>query len=256
MSSAVGQSPWLQPKGNTYLQTGYYLIPEYNTLFARSGTPYELDTKITNQTFQFYGEYGLSNNNAVVLTLPFKSLSSTNNNATLMGLGNIEAGIKQKIIHSNMPVTAHVNISMPTGTYDKSSGLRSGYKAWDIAPMISTGKGWNNIYLQGFAGAHLRTNSYSTLTQAGIETGYKPVTGVWGIVYINWLHSLRDGDRNEIHTSPYTGLYVNDQEYLAWGMKWMAKLTDGYGIIAGFSGSFSGHRVAHSPLLHIGIYKD
>lgn len=248
------QSPWPQQADQSYLQAGYYMIPQYNSLFQRSGEARELDFSITNRTIQFFGEYGIGPSGSVVVKAPFKILTRTQQETKLQSFGNIVAGLKQQLYKSPMPVTAHLNVSMPTGRYETSSGLRSGYEGWDINPLISTGKGWKRYYLQGYTGAHFRTNGYSTLLNAGFEGGYQPFSDFWSIFYMEWLHALRDGSREE--PGPFTGLYVNNQEYLSWGIKLMKKISGKYGIIGGVSGSFSGHHVAHSPLLHIGIYRD
>lgn len=254
-SLSYSQSPWLQPHGKLYAQTGYYIIPRYNSLFLRSGESRELDTYITNNTIQCFGEYGLNKHNALVLKLPFKIMASSEYNAQLSGFGNISAGFKQSLIKKDMLLTAHLNIQLPTAANNTRNGLRTGYDAWSFNPMVSTGKGYGNAYFQAYIGTCIRTNHYSTLLQAGGETGYKPLHWLWSIVYIDWLYSTRDGTRTPSRDQPFTALYVNDEEYFAWGMKFIAEFSEHFGIITGFAGSFSGHLVAHSPLIHIGVFK-
>ncbi len=252
---SYSQSPWLQSPGEIYAQTGYYLIPSYNSLFLRSGESRQLDTYITNNTIQIFGEYGLNKHEALVLKIPFKIMATSQYNAQLSGFGNIIAGFKQSLIKKDMLLTAHLNIGFPTAANNSQNGLRTGYDAWSFNPMISTGRGYNKFYFQAYGGMQIRTNHYSTLLQAGGETGYKPLHWLWSIVYLDWLYSLRDGTKTPSQNQPFTALYVNDEEYFAWGMKFIAEFSEHFGIITGFAGSFSGHLVAHSPLIHIGMFK-
>jgi len=245
----------LQPPGKVYAQTGYYLIPSYNSLFLKSGKSKELNTHITNNTIQFFGEYGLNKHEALVLKIPFKIMSTSEYNAQLSGFGNITAGFKQSLIKKNMLLTAHLNVDFPTAANNPQNGLRTGYDAWSFNTMISTGKGYNKFYFHAYSGMQIRTNQYSTLLQAGGETGYKSLHCLWSIVYIDWLYSMRDGTKTPSRDQPFTALYVNDEEYFAWGMKFIVEFSEHFGIITGFAGSFSGHRVAHSPLIHIGVFK-
>ena len=63
--TAFSQSPWTKEKGEFYTQLSFTTIPNYNTLF---GNPdYTLNGEISDNTIQFYGEYGLSNTTTLIL---------------------------------------------------------------------------------------------------------------------------------------------------------------------------------------------
>jgi hypothetical protein len=197
----------------------------------------------------------LNKQEALVLKIPFKILYSSKANARMSDFGNISAGFKQSLIKKKMLLTAHFNVSLPAAANNSQNGLRTGYNAWSFNPLISTGRGYDKFYFQAYGGGHIRTNQYSTLLQTGGEAGYKAIQWLWAIVYVDWLYSLRDGAKTTSQNQPFTGLYVNDEEYFAWGMKFIAEFSKHFGIITGFAGSFSGHLVAHSPLIHIGVFK-
>lgn len=56
--STIAQSPWTQKNGEFYTQFGFSTIPNYTGIF---GDPdYNTERNITDNTFQLYGEYGLS----------------------------------------------------------------------------------------------------------------------------------------------------------------------------------------------------
>ena len=49
-------------------------------------------------------------------------------------------------------------------------------------------------------------------------------------------------------------MYVNDQEYTAYGIKIIGEISPEFGIIAGFGGAFSGNNVAKQAAINIGLY--
>ena len=96
--SAFSQSPWTQEKGKFYTQLSFTTIPNYDSLF---GDPdYNTSGEITDNTIQFYGEYGFSDKTSLIVNLPLKLISINNNVNPLSedfnntALGNIEIGIK------------------------------------------------------------------------------------------------------------------------------------------------------------------
>ena len=51
-----------------------------------------------------------------------------------------------------------------------------------------------------------------------------------------------------------TGLYVNNQEYGAFGLKAIGEFSNNSGITAGYGGAFSGNNVAKQAALTFGVY--
>jgi hypothetical protein len=262
--NAFGQSPWTKKKGAFYTQLSFSTIANYNTLY---GTPDKvLDGKITDNTLQFYAEYGITNKTTLIVNVPLKLVShkdislfcinapcgTIENNKT--ALGNIEIGIKHNFYNKNWLFSGQLNVEANSGTYDSNSGIRTGYDTWTITPLLTFGKGFNNWYVQGFTGVNIRTNNYSSNFKIGGEVGYKPIQKLWVIANLDVTQSFNNGDLVLPTSNLSTGLYLNDQEYVSFGLKAIGEITKNFGLTAGVGGAFSGNNVAKKGAFNIGIY--
>ncbi|MCJ7468105.1 MAG: hypothetical protein MUO53_15610 [Maribacter sp.] len=52
-----------------------------------------------------------------------------------------------------------------------------------------------------------------------------------------------------------TSLYVNDQEYVAFGMKAISEITPNFGLLFGYAGALSGNNVPKREVLRFGIFQ-
>ena len=131
------------------------------------------------------------------------------------------------------------------------TGLRSGYDAWSFTPLIITGRGFDNWYIQAFTGADIRTNQYSSNFKLGGELGYKAIDWLWIAGFLDGVLSFKNGDKPIDFT---TALYVNNQSYAAFGLKLIGEFTNDFGVNIGFGGAFDGRNVAKAPALSFGLY--
>jgi len=263
-TTIYSQSPWTKNKGEIYTQLSFSTIPSYYEIF---GDPdYFLNRDITDNTFQLYGEYGISEKTTLILNIPFKNITTSdvlnptplnpnfiegsNSNA----FGNIEAGIKYNFINKKWLVTGQFNFEFNTSSYDEVSGIRTGYDAYTFTPLVNFGRSFNKSYLQGFTGFNLRTNNYSSNFKIGAEGGTKLINRIWLIAFLDFVISLNNGDIEVPTQNILTALYVNDQEYTAFGLKLIGEITSDFGLIAGFGGAFSGNNVAKQAALNFGVY--
>ena len=70
--SGYSQSPWTQEKGKFYTQLSFTSIAGYSSLF---GDPdYNTERELSDRTLQLFGEYGLSDKTALLLSVPFKMI--------------------------------------------------------------------------------------------------------------------------------------------------------------------------------------
>lgn len=74
------------------------------------------------------------------------------------------------------------------------------------------------------------------------------------ITFLDFVISLNNGDFHTPIQNTLTALYVNDQEYTAFGLKAIIEISSQFGLIAGFGGAFSGNNVAKEAALNIGLY--
>ena len=262
--STFSQSPWTQKKGKAYTQLSFTSIANYNTLF---GDPdYNTEREITDRTLQFFGEYGLTDKTSLLVNIPFKMIETGDltspsitavpltSSATENTLGNIEIGLKHNFYNKKWVLSGQFSIEANTSSYDDSSGIRTGYDAWSFSPLFLAGRGFGKTYIQGFVGANIRTNDYSSNFRIGGEVGRKLGKRIWLIGFVDVSKSLENGNILLPAENRLTGLYVNDQEFGAFGLKAIGEFSNNFGLTAGYGGAFFGNNVAKQAALTFGLY--
>jgi hypothetical protein len=263
--AAYSQSPWTQKKGKMYTQLSFTTIPNYNTLF---GNPdYSNFGTYSDNTVQFFGEYGLSEKTSFILNLPLKLISINDFNDPAIdcvgncsqdynntALGNIEIGLKHNFYKKDWVLSGQISMEANTSSFDALSGIRTGYDAWSFSPLLLAGRSFGKTYLQTFMGATIRTNDYSSNFKIGGELGRKITNNIWLIGFLDISKSLENGNIRLPQQNILTGLYVNDQEYGSFGLKAIAEFTNTFGVTAGFGSAFFGNNVAKQAALTFGIY--
>lgn len=266
------QSPWLAAEKGYFIQLSYTTIPEYNSLFNGNNELFQTSRYIQDKTIQLYGEYGINDKFALVASIPLKLLSSGDLNpnseftpdvipsaSSVNLLGNVQLSLKYKLMDKKWVAAAQVRIELPASvSKGVESGLIPGYDAFSFTPILSIGRGWNKFYTYYWLSTIFRTNNYSDYLNTGIEGGWKPFKGFWLIAYSELLHSFKNGSKSLPPPEKQFGLYSNNLEYFAFGLKLLyeidLKSNKKLGFIAHVSGSFSGYLVAHAPLFSLGVY--
>ena len=263
--SAFSQGPWTQKKGKLYTRLSFTTIPNYNTLF---GDPdYSISGEISDNTFQFYSEYGLSNKTTLLVNIPYKFITNKGLvNPCLIApcpeysnkkeaLGNIEIGIKHNFYKKDWLISGQFSMETNTGSFDDSSGIRTGYNAVTFTPIFLVGKSLGKSYLQTFIGARIRTNKHSSNFKIGGEYGGKISKNIWIIGFLDIEKSFKNGTVVLPNSNLATGLYVNNQEYGVIGVKAIGEFSNNFGITASLPAAFFGNNVAKQVALSFGIYR-
>ena len=153
-----GQSPWVQSKNGLYSQISISFIPEYDEIYSKNNTTYFSNRKLQDMTLQGYVEYGLLPNSTLLFIMPLKILKSgietkkSNSilpvqSGTLVAPGNFSIGWRQKFLEQFLIFSGQILVELPTASYEDNTGLRTGYDAWGVHPLISAGKGFARYYL-------------------------------------------------------------------------------------------------------------
>ena len=264
--SAFSQGPWTQEKGKLYTQFSFSTIPSYDELF---GNPdYKTNGNITDNTFQFYGEYGISDKTTLIVNLPLKNISISNYSNPAIDcsgncsegfnkttLGNIEIGLKHNFYKKDWLLSGQFSVEANTSSIDVNSGIRTGYDAFTFTPLFITGKSFNKAYLQTFIGSKIRTNNYSSNFKIGGEYGRKVSKNIWLVGFLDIEKSFKNGTVVLPNSNLVTALYVNDQEYGVVGVKAIGEFSDNFGMTASLPAAFFGNNVAKQLALSVGIYK-
>lgn len=262
LSSTIlfAQSPWTQEKGKFYTQLSFSTISNYDEVF---GDPeYNTDREVTDNTLQLYGEYGLTAKTTLLLNLPIKFIKTgdvVNGTAFISedsksSFGNIAFGVKHQFYKKKWIVSGQLNVEANTGTFETLSGIRTGQDAWTFTPTINIGRSFDKFYVQAFTGIDLKTNDYSNNFKIGGEIGTRVHSKIWLVGFLDIVNSFNDGNINLPLSNFGTALYVNNQEYTAFGLKAIGEFNKSFGGVLSFGGAFSGNNVAKQAALTIGLY--
>ncbi|MCI2229443.1 hypothetical protein MC378_09720 [Polaribacter sp. MSW13] len=249
--STFSQGPWTQKKGKFHSQLSFTTIPNYDELFGKPD--YHINGKISDNTIQLYNEYGLTNNITLLVNIPFKLISFEQKKEA--SLGNIEIGLKHNFYKKNWLLSGQFSIETNTGSFNKNSGIRTGYNAITFTPKFLAGKSFDKAYLQTFIGTKIRANNYSSNFKIGGEYGSKIFKNIWLIGFLDIEKSFKNGTVNLPASNLATGLYVDDQEYGVIGIKTIGEISNNFGITASLPAAFFGNNVAKQVALSVGIYK-
>ena len=260
--NSQAQGAWTQKKAEAYTQLSFSSIANYSSIY---GNPdYSTEREITDNTFQLYGEYGLNDKTTLILNIPLKLIETGNvvgNTTTPLTiassntrLGNIEMGIKRLLYNNKWVLSGQLNLETNSGSFESASGIRTGIDAWSLTPTINAGRSFKWFYAQAFTGIAFRTNNYSSSFKIGGEIGIRPVNRILVIGLIDVVKSFENGDILLPDTNQLTGLYVNDQEYAAYSLKFVGEITTKLGVNIGIGGAFSGNNVAKRQALTFGAY--
>ncbi len=186
--------------------------------------------------------------------VPEATLGPTIPSASLSDLGNFRIGARYKAIDKKVVFSVQLDLELPTGTQDEVTGLSTGYDAVTVAPTVSVGRGWRRAYVFGYLGLGYRTNDFSSIGVAGAEAGIRFFGRLWLVGMLSIVESFRNGDVVLPQSNLETGLFVNDQEYFAYGLKGLVEITDRVGIQLTYYTASSGNNVPRSPLFGTGVY--
>ncbi len=261
--SSIGQSAWNLEENSWYTQLNYTRIGPYSELFVDGDETAITPREIEDNTFQLYAEYGLNSKTTLSVSLPIKLIKTGSQTTaatpvidenSVTSFGNIGFGVKRSLINRNFVLSTGVVVEANTGVYDDPSGIRTGYDAWTITPGVYFGKSYNNLFLQGNIGVGFRTNNYSHYFRGGAEVGYKFLNRIWAIFYLDYKKSFYNGTIQLPQNNISTALYVDNKEYVGYGLKAIFELTNQLGITAGFGGAFSANAEARKAALNVGLF--
>lgn len=264
--SVYAQSPWTQPDNGFYGQLSLNMVSGYDELYVTGGNKIATERKIDDLTLQGWLEWGLSESSTILLSLPLIVLNAGDLNiadqidpltqsGSLKAPGNIRLGWKKLISTGSYVSAGQLWLETPSGKYDDKTGLRSGYDAWALIPSFNFGTSGSAWYSYGSFAYGLRSNNYSHFLQFNAEVGYHIMPVLSLAFYIDWLNSLKNGSRQDPVNNLLTGLYVNNQEYFAFGIKVYGKIiSNRLGISLGLAGAFSGNFVPRVPAFNLALY--
>ena len=268
--SAIAGGPWTPVKGaGTFIPSVSPNI--YSTISGRNQR-IDLNRRVSDVSFQFYTEYGITDNFALVANVPFKYVRTSKKilqsdffpdtlvNGGLFSLGNIEFELKYKVVDvDGFTMAVGFQTMLPVNSTNAAAGLRTGYNTWGFMPRLHIGTGFSDrFYGQYMGGFNWRNNNYSDEWYASVEFGGKSKDHkFFYAILVQAKQSLNNGSRNDANifltNSLHTGLYMNDEEYWAWSFKFANQLSDKLLINYSIGGGIVTRYIARTPAFTVGV---
>ena len=262
-----GGGPWTPGKKHGFVQLqATFPSGPYNQLFISDGSILELNRGVTDISIQAFLEYGISEKFSLVTALPYKFVGTNNNinlnadfpllpGGDLSGLGNYEMALKYKFLDKTFISAVSLKAGFNTSLQDLEKGLATGYDASGYGLWWHIGRSFGSKFYSFFeSGYTFLTNDFSDDFRFMLEAGYQPINNLWLAVVFDKKQSMENGKYDDVNLKQ-TGLYTNNQEFFAFGLKSSYELKNKIGFSASTFGAFSGNYVAHSATFNIGIFK-
>lgn len=258
---------WTLEKGEVRVEIGYTYLKS-DLLFDQNNPFIQLRRPVLDQTVQAFGEYGLWDDLTLIGRLPFKLVSTsgepmasmdftdTLDAGALNAFGNLAFGGRYRLLNTKQGRVLSVQaiVEANTSDYNLFTGLQTGFDAWTVEPVLAYGLPFGRSYLGGHAGMAIRSNGYSEEGLFVLEAGYKLTkSGLWiaGVADVRW--NFKNGER-PIGNLAHTGLYINNQSSISYGIKAWTPLAGGLGLTAGAYGAVYANALAGAPTFNVGIY--
>ncbi len=270
--SVEAQSPWLHKKKDGYIQVqGILPVYQYSSTLNGFflGDEQAVNRKTFNSDYSIYLEYGISDNLNLISVLPFKYVSTgaltsaeselpfdnVLEKSSLSGMGNYRFALKYGLGGKKANFAISVDTRWNTISQELEKGLSTGIDANAFGLVLHVGRSNSKHY--GFAaiGFYKYTNNYSDVIEINVEHGWK-LKERWNVALsLDGRFSLSNGSYfNE--NLDQTGLYPNDQEWLAISAKAAYELKNNLGINAAFPLiPIYFNRVGFNGTFAMGLYK-
>lgn len=229
----VAQSPWVKSKAKGYSHVSFGIIPGYNQIFEGNRNQItDLDRTITEYSLQSYSEVGLGKSWEIELNLPLRYITQSNDliNDNILGLGNIEVGLKKGLINKKYALATTAQIGLPTGNTNSSIGFRTGYETTYGTLLMSLGRGFNKSYFYAYGGFALFGNNYSNDFRFGGEYGWHIKKRFWAILGFASRNTLKKTVVENDNNYDRTHLYVSNQAFQSLFMKAIFEVSAKSGI--------------------------
>ncbi len=263
--SLAAQSPWPRSKAGFFVQGAWNFIPTYTTLFGPDGKDIVLERAVSEHNFQLYGEYGLSKKTTLIASLPFvvnkrgdsnpdsPYMFAVEDSGRIAGLGNTTLALRHQFLKGKLALAGTLRVGFPAITGYKPPGLRTGYNALTVLPMLSAGMGFGQLYGFVYGGYGYQSNDYSHFLNFGGEIGLS-LGKVWLIGFSETVLPLENGTRQLPALDELTGLYVNDQGWVSVGVKALWEINRFMGLHLSGAGAAWAQNVPKSPGISLGVY--
>ena len=269
---------WPLAKKQLYFQWGFYTIPPVDRLHF---SPYKtrlLHRHVLDVTVQAYAAYGISNKWTVSVNVPFKFVATSQSIRPSVGLSsgqiaaaadtasagfladfsNVALSVQYLLWRNNRWVfSGHYSTAFPTAiqTYNQATKLRTAYPCFSFYPHLSAGYSYQKLYTSCTSGIQFRSHNYAHQWIFDYEIGWKIGKKFCLAFQIATVYCWPGKpDIPQSTESIQTGLYINNQNYVALNIKSMIEIKANWGIQISIGGGLWANNVQQGPSLGLGFY--
>lgn len=256
--------PWTPKKNHAdFILTVSPVI--YKSMSSIDGSGISLTRRVIDINSQLYIEYGITNSLAVIGNLNFKSVRTSSKtfptsdfltvlpSDRVFGLGNSGIGLKYNFVDKKVLFSLSYTTEFPYVGDNVAAGIRTGYDTYSFVPGVHFGQGFEKsvyYFVEAFFAAR---NNISHEWRLNTEVGYtfkKPITLA---LKVNLKQSLKNKTVIESPNYRYTGLYLNDEEFVAWSFNTIYKINSEWSFMAALAGGFKTKLIARTPVISAGV---
>jgi hypothetical protein len=248
--SVFGQA-WTKAKGKSFTKIDYSTIQSVKQ-FNDAGIIVDAD-KLSNNSINFYTEYGLTNRLTIVAHLPY--VSNALDNVSNSGIGDTDIALRYALKTSGLALSTTFQAGLPIGKNTDVNGLFTGDGEFNQMIKLNAGTGSNKWWTQLGVGFNNRTKGYSDEIRFDAELGYKLFSEK--LLTILKIGSITSRNNGSINSLSKRGLYANNVEYFAPALELLYYFNQNYGLSVRAAGAGKGARnVQASPQFSIGFFAD
>ncbi len=203
-SRLAAQSGWTKGKKEGFYQLSFQSMTS-NDYYTLGGELLETN-QFVQQSFVFYGEYGVTDRFTIIANLPLQTWNGFENTESVSGLGDLRLEFKHAILKKYLPLTISVAPELPIGTannFAKSTindfeqiNLPSGDGEFNVWSTLASSFSLPNAPFYGtiFAAYNMRTGydgiQFSDQYALGAEIGYHIAKKFWVNARLNALATV------------------------------------------------------------------
>ncbi|WP_423998281.1 hypothetical protein [Maribacter sp. IgM3_T14_3] len=239
------QSGWTREAKGFYLQASAAHFSS-NTYYTTEGRLADQGSTFNTSALLIYGEYGISDRFTAIVDLPLVRLNSFSTTETVGGVGNIQLGVKYKLLKS-FPLSLQVALDIPTndGSNFAQSNNANAFGEFDeinlpvsdgefnVWTTLAASHGFKNgkTYASAFSSVNFRTEDFSNQFQAGVELGHL----FFDKLYLIGKLKIQERLSSENNVQSGSFLFGEGTTFTNYGITTMYKVTDHFNVVAQYS---------------------
>jgi hypothetical protein len=224
-----------------------------------------LPRRVTDVNSQLYIEHGLIKHLAIFANLNFKvvrtssqsyetdDFSFTLPNGGLAGLGNSTIGLKYNLLNKSLLVSLSHAVEFQSLGDNIDRGLRTGYNTYAFVSGVHLGQSFAKNFYYALEAFYAPRNRLSDEWRLNAELGYSFKKPLILAFKVNVRESFRNKIVEESTNYLSTGLYLNNQEYVAWNVSIIQDKHPKVTLIYALSGGFTTSLIARTPVFTFGL---